>query len=490
MKFIIAYLRLICFFKRLLKTFIAAIRKAAFFYSTVDTTSAFRGNDAASLGFKEQLLQLAPSYTSADLYSNAYPSANALIHEAGTAYQGAFTNLENAVENVDSAHQQIQHLIQSLVGLSLNHNILHAGLLFESTSRQWRFPDPTGNFASTNTPSDITTITRPESSEAPEKTVYIPPHKRSNFDTTHFRTQSEPSALLPKNASSAKDKERYQSVDLPPKQRNSAMAKRILTGAAYIPRPSPPLPGSLPANAEGFAKFKEKSTQNLQNGKLSESMPSAQSKYMEIGKNIKGIKNLADHLNCSVFVSHLPEKVFYKEIFPIITTGSVIAVYIEGPIPGCPFSTAKITFKYPEGAARFIELANTAEGIKIREHHLSVAYSSCGMLKYPMEHQSRVLYIEGPTHKMTKMFWKSYFVKVTGFSLERVRNLQLAPRHRFRRKMEFRFARVEAQAQRILIAIIEDPQFDCAEHGREVTVKYGEDPCGRGWDVLPPTETI
>ncbi|KAJ8064219.1 hypothetical protein OCU04_006567 [Sclerotinia nivalis] len=351
--------------------------------------------------------------------------------------------------------------------------------------------DLTGNFESTSTLSDVTTITRPQSSEAPEKILYIPPHKRSNFDTAHLRTSSEPSALLPKNASSAKDKGRYKSLNLTPKQRNPAMAKQTFTGAAYTPCPSPQLPGPLRVNAEGFAKFKEKITQNPQSDKpFKPFKPSNYSTYRGISKGIKGIKNLADHLNCSVFISHLPEKVYYHEIFSIINTGSVISAYIDDPIYGCPFSTAKITFKYPEGAARFIEQANSAEGIKIREHYLSVLYNAHGMVKYPIEHQSRVLYIEGPIHKMSGMFWKSYFIKITRFNLEYVGYLPLAQPHQFRRMMEFRFVRIGAQAERFFTAIIEDPQFYCPKYGRDVTVKYGEDPCGRGWDVLPRTKTI
>lgn len=310
----------------------------------------------------------------------------------------------------------------------------------------------------------------PEKSSLFASTAYIPPHKREDAVNSHSRSQSDSVVLLsntlPGRGIGSKETE---SEDGSQWQANSNMSSRALTGSSYKPHSSSYVPAYVPSV----------STHLMTESSHSRSF-STQSNYKATGQGTKAIRDLADSLNCSVFVSHLPEDVKYKEIFAVITTGSVVSVHINEPIPGRPFSAAKITFKYPEGAARFMALVNSSVGIQIRDHHLAAVYNGYGMVKHAQEHQSRVIHIHGPYKLMAESFWRKYFGKVTRYQLDHVSYLPFDPNNKVTRSMEFRFARIEAQAQSILIAIIHDPQFE-----GKVFCRYGPDPCGKSWETLP-----
>ncbi|KAB8290019.1 hypothetical protein EYC80_010345 [Monilinia laxa] len=312
-------------------------------------------------------------------------------------------------------------------------------------------------------------IRQPESSVIPRKAMYIPPHKRVYANTSHSRDQSELSVPASKSAISGSKKKRYQSLDLTPSQKALNVPRRISTGSAYVP-----FLGFQPILALDPVDAKSTKT-NLQiKVRLSD-----QTKYKGTGQGTKAIENLEDHLNCSVFVKYLPQDVQFHEIFAIINTGSVICLHIMLPTHGHCFAAAKIIFKYTEGAARFIK-ANKQREFRIRDHRLTVVYNDHGMVRHAQEHQSRVIYIEGPFSKMNEIFWRGYFETITNFNLEYVGYLPTDQATNGARMMEFRFSRVEAQAQTILIAILNDHQFDGT-----VTARYGDDPCGITWDTLP-----
>ncbi|TGO32853.1 hypothetical protein BHYA_0283g00010 [Botrytis hyacinthi] len=310
----------------------------------------------------------------------------------------------------------------------------------------------------------------PEKSSLFASTAYIPPHKRGDADSSHSRSQSD-SVVLQSKTPLGRGRVCHgsQSEDGSQWQANSSMSRRTLTGGYYKPHFSIYVPASVPSG----------STHSIIESSHSRSF-STQSNYKATGQGTKAIRDLADNLNCSVFVSHLPEDVKYKEIFAVITTGSVVSVHVNEPIPGRPFSAAKITFKYPEGAARFMALVNSSVGILIRDHHIAAVYNGYGMVKHAQEHQSRVIHIHGPYKLMAEGFWRRYFGKVTRYQLDHVSYLPFDPNNKVTRSMEFRFARIEAQAQSILISIIHDPQFE-----GKVFCKYGPDPCGKGWETLP-----
>lgn len=304
-------------------------------------------------------------------------------------------------------------------------------------------------------------ITQSDSSVIPKKIMYLPPHKRVDSNASHSQDQSDSSVPVSKSVILGRKKKKYQSLDLTPSQETLKDMRRVSTGSTYV-------------SYQGLQPIPALATSSASEVRLSD-----QTKYKGTGQGTKALDNLEDHLNCSVFVKHLPEDVIFREIFAIINTGSVICLHIMAPAVGRYFSAAKIVFKYPEGAARFIA-ANQGRQIRIRDHRLTVVYNHHGMLQHSPEHQSRVIHIEGPPSKMNEKFWRGYFESITNFNLEYAADLPTAQAVDGARMMEFRFSRVEAQAQTILIAILNDRQFDGT-----VIARYGDDPCGSGWDTLP-----
>ncbi|KAF7867052.1 uncharacterized protein EAF02_009838 [Botrytis sinoallii] len=316
----------------------------------------------------------------------------------------------------------------------------------------------------------LASLRSPKDSESIASMTYILPHKRGGPDNSHSRSQSDSVVLQSKTLPGrGKASHGNQSEDGSQWQGDSSMGRQIFTGGSYKPHSNARVPSSSTNGPTGLTTLSDR-------GRL----PSTETNYKATGQGTKAIRGLPDNLNCSVFVSHLPEDVKYKEIFAVITTGSLVSVHINDPIPGRPFSAAKITFKYAEGAARFMALVNSLLGVQIRDHHLAAVYNDYGMVEHAQEHQSRVIHIHGPYKLMTESFWRRYFGKVTRYQIDHVSYLPFDPKNKVTRAMEFRFARIEAQAQSILIAIIHDPQFE-----GKVFCKYGPDPCGRDWDTLP-----
>ncbi|KAF7926101.1 uncharacterized protein EAE97_010401 [Botrytis byssoidea] len=525
--------------------------------------NAFRGTDAASLAFKEELVKLAPGYYLGDLHRHIYMTGQDLVRDACTAYQEALAEEEEVVEDAKPAHPS-KPLMKSFLDLGLTKNVIHGNRSsFESACQNWlssakmyhpafgyfkfeylmfgqidykscfrvddtlnhagtseikKYPAPShswlhalpdtfagddsdteplrstyNQFMESEADGDIynskdfkggeTTghagdshqpcLAAPRSSKNSsvfESTSYIPPHKRSDTDSSHSRSQSD-SVVLQSKTPPGRGRVSHgsQSEDGSQWQADPSMNRRTLTGGYYKPHFSLYVPAYVHSG----------SIHPMTESSHSRSL-STQSNYKETGQGTKAIKDLADNLNCSLFVSHLPEDIKYKEIFAVITTGSVVSVHINEPIPGRPFSAAKITFKYPEGAARFMALVNSPVGIQIRDHHVAAVYNGYGMVKHAQEHQSRVIHIHGPYKLMAEGYWRKYFGKVTRYQLDHVGYLPFDPNNKVTRFMEFRFARIEAQAQSILITIIHDPQFE-----GKVICKYGPDPCGKAWETLP-----
>ncbi|KAF7957325.1 hypothetical protein EAE96_002911 [Botrytis aclada] len=525
---------------------------------------AFRGTDAASLVFKEELILLAPGYYLGDLHRHISLTGKDLIRDAGTAYQEGLAVHEDVAEDVKHARQK-KPLTRSFLDLGLTKDMIHGSRSsFELSCRDWlssarmtysafgyfkfdyspfgkvdyescfrgdKAPDrvgiqdmkncPAPSFswlhalpeASVGNDSDTETLrgtddqfTNNENKESfhdsenvkeseiikhagdfdqpypeflrssdlksLERAAYIPPHKRGTHDGLHSRSQSDsvifsPAISLPDRGRGIPKK---CSEDGSQWQRNVNWGEKTPTGRGYELRPNLYVPASLPSGPTGAMAQSIHKRSHF-----------TQSNYKATGQGTKAVIDLADNLNCSLFVSHLPEDIKYKEIFAVITTGSVVSAYINEPIPSHPFSAAKITFKYPEGAARFMALVNSSVGVQIRDHHLVAVYNNYGMVKHPEEHQSRVIHIHGPYKLMTEGFWRKYFSKVTRYQLNHVAYLPFDPKNKVTRSMEFHFARIEAQAQSILIAIIHDTQFE-----DKVICKYGPDPCGRDWEVWPP----
>lgn len=221
-------------------------------------------------------------------------------------------------------------------------------------------------FETISASSNPTSITRSEISEPVHKTLYIPPHQRVNSNTSHLRSRSESVIQDSKNTSSVRANNIRQPIHFP-----------TFTGNTHVPHShlqNLPTTSNCSSNAI---------TQNNHNNfELSD-----QRDYKGTGQGAKSIKNLHDHLNCSVFVSHLPADVQHHELFNVINTGSVVSLHIMRPVSWIPFCAAKIVFKYPEGAARFITASCNAENIQIENISLlfdiitMVWLNICGKIK-------------------------------------------------------------------------------------------------------------
>lgn len=72
------------------------------------------------------------------------------------------------------------------------------------------------------------------------------------------------------------------------------------------------------------------------------------------GDPAAGIRNLADHLNCALWLTNLDPKMQTHEIFEKIDAGAVSAFGITRPQRIYTMAAAKLVFKHPEAAARFI----------------------------------------------------------------------------------------------------------------------------------------
>ncbi|TGO34377.1 hypothetical protein BHYA_0200g00220 [Botrytis hyacinthi] len=99
--------------------------------------NAFRGTDAASLAFKEELVKLAPGYYLGDLHRHIYMTGQDLVRDACTAYQEGLVGEEYAAEDVEPAHQR-KPLMKSFLDLGLTKNVIHGNRSsFESACQYW-----------------------------------------------------------------------------------------------------------------------------------------------------------------------------------------------------------------------------------------------------------------------------------------------------------------------------------------------------------------
>lgn len=84
--------------------------------------------------------------------------------------------------------------------------------------------------------------------------------------------------------------------------------------------------------------------------------------------------------------------------------------------------------------------------------------------------KTRVLHIRGPARVMTFEFWNGYFQQCVAFQLEGFRELP-SPREGIK-VLEFRFSRIDGQAEAIHTAITKDSDLDAG-----IEIRYGPDLC-------------
>jgi len=181
------------------------------------------------------------------------------------------------------------------------------------------------------------------------------------------------------------------------------------------------------------------------------------------------IRDLADHLNCSLWITGIPVSVTISEIFDFIRCGAVFALHLSPPNNDHPKIAAKLVFMTPESAGRFMEQSKTEAGCRLGGFRVFVGYNRDGYLRRAGT-GTRVLRIEGPRDKMNWGFWERYFGQACVFEMDRWLYLPCSNPNRM--KMDFQFARVDGQAQTCLMKIIADEELS-----DQVSVEYGPDPC-------------
>jgi len=182
------------------------------------------------------------------------------------------------------------------------------------------------------------------------------------------------------------------------------------------------------------------------------------------------VQGLPDHENCALFLTNIPVEATLQELFSTIKTGAVFCLHVNPPNSVHKTNAAKLAFMIPQAAAAFLAQINSINGIVLHGHRIQGRFNRNGYARNENPFQSRVLSLEGPTPMMTLEYWTSRFAEFSEFELECYR---LYPsQNTGLRKMEFRFARIDGQAQTCLQAIVYDPTLTGVVH-----VKYGTDPC-------------
>ncbi|KAF4624192.1 hypothetical protein G7Y89_g13980 [Cudoniella acicularis] len=180
------------------------------------------------------------------------------------------------------------------------------------------------------------------------------------------------------------------------------------------------------------------------------------------------VDNLPDSQNCSLFIINLPLWVTYADLFAIIHVGSVYALNINAPDDKNPLQAAKLIFMSPAAAQRFISSAP-----QLGDRPLRIRYNRHGQPANSRPY-TRVLVIDGPEDMMKMAFWTQYFSTYCDYQLENA--FQLPASKIGIKSMEFRFARVDGQAQCCKQAIERDAGLQGV-----VKVSYGRDPCAGGY---------
>ena len=183
------------------------------------------------------------------------------------------------------------------------------------------------------------------------------------------------------------------------------------------------------------------------------------------------VQGLPDWENCALFLTKIPVEVTLREIFSVIKTGSVFCLHVSPPSGIHTTKAAKLAFMSPEAAAAFLQQTRSPQGIVLHGKRIQCRYNRNGYARNENIWQSRVLEIIGPTPTMTLEYWTSYFANFSEFELDAYR---LIPTNVHSVTiLEFRFARIDGQAQTCLQCIRTDPSL-----AGVVQARYGTDPCG------------
>ncbi|CZR62311.1 uncharacterized protein PAC_12208 [Phialocephala subalpina] len=208
----------------------------------------------------------------------------------------------------------------------------------------------------------------------------------------------------------------------------------------------------------------------IERRRISELMTSIPAPRNFIPSDMVQQRDLADDLNCALFLRNIPMSASLSGFFDMVDTGAVYALHIMPPNGQHHTCAAKLTFMEPEGAAIF--LAKARHGIRVAGYLLDARYNIREGYLRNTTAISRVIHVEGPEAMMTVDYWFRYFRQVCVFQWDRV--VALACPRPGRKFLEFRFACINGQAQTCLQEIQQQEEF-----AGLVDVAYGFDPCGQ-----------
>jgi len=175
------------------------------------------------------------------------------------------------------------------------------------------------------------------------------------------------------------------------------------------------------------------------------------------------VRGLDDSDNTALFVTCIP---------PFITAAYILDKITTGPTAIIPLQAATIVFNKTAAAKRLFDRIESGEGVSMGGRRLKVVYSKYGFRGNRFDHMSRVIEIEGPEELMTVDFWKTWFETLCYVECESIRFMEMDRPPPGRKSMEFRFVRIDGQAQPLLQAIKKTSEFDGV-----IKARYGLDPC-------------
>ncbi|KUJ16779.1 uncharacterized protein LY89DRAFT_585643 [Mollisia scopiformis] len=187
------------------------------------------------------------------------------------------------------------------------------------------------------------------------------------------------------------------------------------------------------------------------------------------GSYLHRVNGLPDHLNSAIWMMKLRPDTQHSQIFDIIQCGSVWSLHLKLPTADHSTMAAQLAFVSPQAAAIFMHHYRTY-GIQIAGNWISCIYDKHGSPGHTTS-ETRVLRIEGPATVMNPQFWDAKFRSACSFQLDRWGYLQCDTPGKLR--MEFRFSRVDGQAQTCRQMI----ERVLVHYG--ISVWYGPDPCGQ-----------
>ncbi|CAG8960916.1 hypothetical protein HYFRA_00002454 [Hymenoscyphus fraxineus] len=181
-------------------------------------------------------------------------------------------------------------------------------------------------------------------------------------------------------------------------------------------------------------------------------------------------ERVPDNENCSLWITNMEPSVTAREFFQMVRCGGVYALHIYPPTGEHRTAAAKLIFKRPSSAAIFLQHASSQAGLHPHNRRLKVMYNRNGVREYSGS-KTRVLRVMGPSHEMIFNVWDAYFKNLCVFEYDEV----VFPECHMQGQsiIEFRFMRIDAQAQMIQKEIVDNPQL------QRFNAYFSPDPCGR-----------